>query len=491
MYVGDNIDVMSAMDRDQFHAVVSDPPYGLEFMGKDWDAPWKSKPDGFDKRTKQQRDDAARSAGHKNAGAYGNLMDRGPSSYKCDSALFQSWFLERAVEILRVAKPGAHLLSFGGTRMWHRMACAVEDAGWEIRDTVMWCYGSGFPKGHDISKGIDKMFGVNREVVGKRTGPNMSRPSSSENIDGGHAFKEEYNMTTPATDAAKQWSGWNTALKPALEPVVMARKPFTGSVARNTLDHGCGGINVDGCRVGTTGTDVEKFVATKTSAGSGVYGFNKGEAGEQTMSGDFTKTQKDRRWPANLVLSHHPECVAVGNTIEKSASQSTFTSSGGVKSTFGLSETTVKNREGQTWPGHPDREVDMYKCHMDCPVGMLGDAARFFYTAKADYSDRPHGKDSTVHPTVKPLDLMRYLVRLVCPRGGTVLDPFMGSGSTGCAAIEEGMSFVGIEQSVEYADISVGRLRLSLNKYPTAVKSDADQGVDTKKVAPPTPRRLR
>lgn len=420
IYVGDNIRVMENMTPSQFHAIVTDPPYGLEFMGKDWDAPWKSEKVNARTRREDELDDPVKAK-----------YLRHNIEYVYDSILFQKWFFERAVQMLRVSKPGAHLLSFGGTRMWHRMACAIEDAGFEIRDTIMWAYGSGFPKGQNISKAIDKLLGAERPITGPgKAALSQGQFNSREMGAGGYGYKEDYSETAPATDEAKQWNGWNTALKPALEPIIMARRAPIGSIAQNTLEQGCGGINVDGCRVGTTGQDVVHQVHDKISTGSGIYQFNSGEPGSQSMSGGYTTLQKDGRWPANLIHDGSEEAVA----------------------------------------------------------GMPGESSRYFYSAKADDDDRSVNADGT-HPTVKPLDLMRYLLRLVCAKGGTVLDPFMGSGSTGCAAIAEGVYFVGIEQSEEYAKIAIDRIQEILGTHQIVKRLESGQRV-VKDSSPP-PRRLR
>jgi DNA modification methylase len=398
VYVGDCRDVLSGMMKEQFHAVVTDPPYGLEFMGNEWDAPWKK-------------------CGH-----------NGRSPY------YQEWFQQRAEEILRVAKPGAHLLSFGGTRMWHRMACAVEDAGWDVRDTIMWVYGSGFPKSMDVSKAIDKMIGAKRRKVTKeeyaltkgKFGANVS-DIGRDMSDTLYKLGMRGNIVSnkPATDTAREWDGWGTSLKPSYEPILLARKPLPGSVAACVLEHGCGGINVDGCRVGN-GESRQSMTGGMARKNAPVYG-------------QFARTQVESiettngRWPSNLIHDGSDEAIR------------------------------------------------------DLPDG----AARYFYSTKADNSsDRPHGKGTTSHPTVKPLDLMRYLVRLVCVRGGTVLDPFTGSGSTGVAALVEGMNFVGIEQSQEYADIAVGRLRLALESSTAGILSTRVGGAP-RPDTPPTPERLR
>jgi DNA modification methylase len=429
VYVGDCREVMAQMEPEQFHAVVTDPPYGLEFMGKQWDAPWKAngKVEVCDKGTDKShpfRDGA-------------NRVEYGLS----DPQGFQMWFNLCAAGMLRVVKPGAHLLSFGGTRMWHRMACAVEDAGWEIRDTVMWVYGSGFPKGVNVSKAIDKMLGAERG----KTRTDGWTPTSNKFLQGlgtenHRPWKDkakevgyhEHDSDEPVTDTARQWQGYSTALKPAVEPIILARKPFKGTVAGCVMENGTGALNINGCRVGTK--------ARQSSTGGMGRKAN-------PIYGQFARTDVEAvetsqgRWPANLIHDGSDEVLDLFPQ-SKSSSQVMplpLTPGDSIGEHHG-------NRSKSTLRGHDDS----------------GSAARFFYTAKADSDDRPHGKGATTHPTVKPLDLMQYLVRLVCAPGGIVLDPFMGSGSTGCAAILEGMRFVGIEQSKEYADLAVGRLKLAL-----------------------------
>lgn len=758
VYVGDNVQVMAELPEECFHAIVTDPPYGLEFMGREWDAPWRNE-GGFN--TSQSEDKTGRGSSKyvgtpssHNRPNYGNktrrkvdarerradeLENEGKANYLrhnveyvYDSNLFQQWFKDRAEQMLRVAKPGAHLLSFGGTRMWHRTACAIEDAGFEIRDTIMWVYGclsedteiltengwktyrdvqvgckvlawdstteelrleevedvtvapyegdmvkfcndntdqlltpnhrvykkhrqrfrsggtnaawfdeqwnvseageinrwnhvklpvagyhdgkgiggdtyaellgwvfteggfdqqgtgvritqssvnadkvemigrclrnesivhriytrdreykgrtyteytwfisgtdaqrirrslpdkhptwdllwsmtqsekvafynaamlgdgsgmtffqkdnidrewfqallhcigmqgrdnprklcvschdnkttelqkrhlkdshqyykgdvwcvsvpsrafvarrngkvfitgnSGFPKSHDISQSIDKELGAKRvqpisdEYRGKPGGRFGQFGQTEMPEGGGYGYKENWSVMEPVTDCAKQWDGWGTALKPAVEPIVVARKELRGTTARNTMEHGCGGMNLGACEVGESG-GTRAVPGSEPNCLNKVYGTG--------MGGNSTDPNFiGGRWPANFIH---------------------------------------------------DGGIEVMSC---LPEG----AARYFYSPKADSSDRPHGKNGTLHPTVKPLDLMRYLVRLVCAPGGTVLDPFMGSGSTGCAAIEEGMRFVGIEQSQEYADIAVGRLKLAVENKSVADTPDA------------------
>jgi DNA modification methylase len=491
---GDCLDVLRTMADNSIDAIVTDPPYGLSFMGKKWD---------YDVP---------------------------------DEAVWR--------ECLRVLKPGGHLLAFAGTRTQHRMAVRIEDAGFEIRDMIAWVYGSGFPKSLDVSKAIDRQrddteqvyqvtawirsardaagksnrdiddaFGFagmaghwtssksqpavptldqipklldvlglslddvpddireliwtlngnkgqpgaawfEREVVGEKssglsggTGATVGRFTDSRNARG------LVDITAPATEAAKQWHGWGTALKPALEPITVARKPIVGTVANNVLTWGTGGINVDGCRVGTDG---ETITATRNialgSSSSGVYG-------AANVPGVYQQ-KEGGRFPANLIHDGSDEVVGLFPNVN--------TGKGGGAG-MGFSG-------GSTGPD-PNRGF-----------GDSGSAARFFYCAKASKRDRDEGCEgmdkirtgamtatadgsmltgsgnerttarANHHPTVKPTDLMRYLCRLVTPPNGTVLDPFMGSGSTGKAAILEGFRFIGIEREAEYLEIARARI---------------------------------
>lgn len=326
-------------------------------------------------------------------------------------------------EVMRVLKPGGHVVAFSGTRTYHRLACAVEDAGFEIRDMVAWLYGSGFPKSHDVSKGIDKAAGAVRETVGVnedwvRRKPNG--PASHTSV--GFSKETDYNIYAPATDAARQWQGWGTALKPALEPIVLARKPLKGTVAANVQEFGTGAINVDGCRIGTEGG--AKYEQNSQHV--------KSQPGAVSAYASSPKVEGLGRWPANCIHDGSEEVVGA----------------------------------------FPDTG---------------GSAARFFYTAKADATERLGSK----HPTVKPTDLMAYLIRLVTPPGGTTLDPFAGSGSTGVAAVFSGFNAVLIEREPEYhADIlrriawakGEGGLTMTQKRIPTAEYDPNDLFADD---APP------
>ena len=423
LHHGDCLEVLRTLPDASVDAVVTDPPYGLAFMGKRWDY---------------------------------------------DAPSVEVW-----AECLRVLKPGGHLLAFAGTRAQHRMAVRIEDAGFEIRDMIAWIYGSGFPKSLDVSKAIDRMdaseeqerrrlrfttwvrsTGVTSRQIDEATGTNMgghyttaasqpaimtrehleacrhllgdvpewvereadirsveSRNMAEREVVGrkemtdttkaragfsGSTHSPDYDgskrlvaITAPATPEAQQWAGWGTALKPALEPVTVARKPLAGTVAANVLRWGTGAINVDGCRVGTEARPVMVRTETVVSATS-----MSGQSTGATSSGELTTSG---RWPANLIHDGSEEATA-----------------------------------------------------------GLEDSARYFYTAKASRSDRDPGNR---HPTVKPTDLMRYLCRLVTPPGGIVLDPFMGSGSTGKAAMLEGFRFTGIEREADSFATAERRIR--------------------------------
>jgi site-specific DNA-methyltransferase (adenine-specific) len=424
LHLGDCLETLRGMPDNSVDSIVTDPPYGLSqhspeevleclkawlagevyqpkgkgFMGKSWDA-WVP----------------------------------GPEVWR---------------EVLRVLKPGGHVLAFAGTRSMDLMSMAIRLAGFELRDSIgyandgggapllAWTFGSGFPKSHDVSKAIDREAGADREVVlsvkAGRSG------SEDETQSGGRNYRhgDDRSITAPATEAARQWQGWGTALKPAWEPIILGRKPLgSGTVASNVLLYGTGALNIDGCRVG-------------------------GDAG---------------RWPANLIHDGSPEVLA-GFPVT--------TSGGGPK------------------PGTPRTKANTYgepTVSESLAYGSnTGSAARFYYCAKASKRDRDEGLEGFAlsagttssmtsraerergipreesagarnhHPTVKPTNLMAYLVRLVTPPGGTVLDPFMGSGSTGKAAIREGFRFIGCELSPEYLAIAEARITHEVAKIEAA-----------------------
>ena len=373
---GDCLEVMRGMPDNSVDAVVTDPPYGLSFMGKKWDY---------------------------------------------DVPSVEVW-----AECLRVLKPGGHLLAFAGTRTQHRMAVRIEDAGFEIRDMIAWVYGSGFPKSLDVSKAIDKAAGAEREVIGSgkgRTGAAAQPNGGSSFSDDSYQWPGDYDITAPATEAAKQWQGWGTALKPALEPVTVARKPLVGTVAANVLEHGTGALNIDGCRVEGTPAPT-RFDPAK----HGHEGWRMNATGAECAA----NASPLGRWPANLIHDGSEEVLAG----------------------FPKSSTTGK-RSDKSKSAEVGGTIWLANNHQSTEYTDAGFAARFFYCAKASKSDRGTGNN---HPTVKPTELMRYLVRLVTPPGGKVIDPFSGSGSTGKAAVLEGFKFIGIEREAEYVAIAEARI---------------------------------
>jgi len=388
LYYGGALEVLKTFPDNCIHSIVTDPPYGLSFMGKHWD-------------------------------------------YEVPS--IKIW-----EECLRVLKPGGYLLAFAGTRTQHRMAVRIEDAGFEIRDMIAWVYGTGFPKSLNISKALNKAV---------------------------------------TTKNAQLWEGWGTALKPALEPITVARKPISGTVAANVLKHGVGGLNVDACRI-----PVNSSIDDPRLGGKGAW--KTGKAAKSVYAGgykgDEVSSSAGGRFPANFihdgsseVTAKFPRTQSGSNNIKCASGKSKFGNTG---SAYGS-----ESREAGT-------QMIAY--------GDIGNASRFFYCAKASKSDRDEGMenfelkhvsglsarsnekrvdkslDVTIdrprrannHPTVKPTDLMRYLCRLVTPSNGRVLDPFMGSGSTGKAAIPEGFRFIGIDRELNYCKIAAARIRYALKK---------------------------
>ena len=373
-------------------------------------------------------------------------------------ASFQRWCTEWTVEALRVLKPGGHILAFGGSRTWHRLAVAVEDAGFELRDSIAWLYGSGFPKSLDVSKAIDKAAGAEREVIGDKMRPDGKTVLSARNaiadpVSEGWDRPWRYDparleaqgkVTAPATDAAKKWAGFGTALKPAFEPIVVGRKPLVGTVAQNVLAHGTGALNIDGCRIGADGGGTH--CGSRDSSGQCVGHDNAGRSTSgQTVHG--LEQSPSGRWPSNVVLDE-------GQAEALDKQSGVLTSGSGKRRPY--SETQPSAVYGMTL-GAADYERD----------SDSGGASRFFptfrYEAKAPSNQRPNA-DGIQHPTVKPLDLMRWLVRLVTPPGGTVLDPFAGSGTTLEAALIEGFHSIGIEREADYLPLIMQRISKPLQQ---------------------------
>ena len=405
LLLGDCLDKLKELDDNSVDSIVTDPPYGLAFMGKHWD-------------------------------------------YDVPSQ--QIW-----EECMRVLKPGGHLLSFAGSRTYHRMAVRIEDAGFEIRDQIMWVYGSGFPKSRNIGKDIEKIKvgGIkNLKQVGTKQGIKVETGTS------GYSYSKEYvagksmggkqiSGDIPVYEITNEWGGWGTALKPAHEPIVMARKPLSEkTVGNNVLEWGTGGINIDECRIGTD-EELGRFQVDGNGPLSPKHGFN-----NNSMSkGDkFIEGNPNGRFPANILFDEE-----AGKLLDE---QTGVLTSGFMKAgtTRKMSESNVNTY------GHYDSDTSYRDTY-----GDSGGASRFFYCPKTSKSDRSEGNN---HPTVKPTDLMAYLIRLVTPKGGIVLDPFMGSGSTGKAAVREGMEFIGIERENEYFEIAKSRIEYEINK-PTSKPS--------------------
>ena len=369
---GDCIEQMQKLKDEgkQIDSVVTDPPYHLtsivERYGKDGSAPAKDK-DGLYQR--QAR------------GFMGKEWDGGDIAFRTDT-----WKL--AYDLL---KPGGYLLAFSASRNYHRMAVAIEDAGFEIRDQIMWIYGSGFPKSLNIGKAIDKRLGNKREVVGTRVSA-FGDADGSETDDGRNLWGKESTKEVELTKGNSEYEGWGTALKPAHEPIVMARKPLEGTNIDNVLKYGTGAINIDGCRIQGDDTGGERKITNRKSRDKNNV-WTDDNSGMKQEANHFADADPKGRYPANMMHD-----------------------------------------------------------------GLQEDWARYFYCPKTSSAER--GSNNT-HPTVKPQELMKYLCRLVTPKGGVVLDPFMGSGSTGMAAKDEGFDFIGIEKEQEYFEIAEARIKVS------------------------------
>jgi DNA modification methylase len=425
---GNSAEILKTYPDNSFDCVVTDPPYGINFLGKDWDS---------------------------NTG---------------DKEVYE--------QCLRVLKPGGHLLAFSAARTYHHLAMTVETVGFEIRDQIMWIYGSGFPKSQDVGRQIQKSLGVKETV----SNPNHRTKDGDSLYESGHQ-KTEIKGDVVCTDPiAQQWSGWGTQLKPAHEPIVMARKPVIKSIRENVLEHGTGAINIDATRVGYSD---EKDIATyldnlkgpaersKSSTGDSTQMFD-GQTGFKAMKKEITNEDAKGRFPANVIHDGSDEVVSMfpancGNAAKAKRTKSSITGSG-------HSLTVAKN------VGDDNGFYD-----------GLGSAARFFYCPKVSRKERHIGCDMenaprpgsnghgggiyendtwaeslqnvnvsssehNTHPTVKPIELMKYLIKLVTPPNGHILDPFNGSGSTGCAAVELGFDYTGIELDPNYVAISTKRI---------------------------------
>lgn len=394
IYLGDNLGLLKKLDDNSIHSCVSDFPYNLSFMGKKWD-------------TIQN---------------------------------YYQWNYDRAKELLRVLKPGGYCLIFGGTRTHHRLVCAFEDAGFQIKDEMQWIYGSGFPKSYNISKGFDKKVGAKREVIGEykhptakngdRTGNKSPYQAENCHLDG------SYELTSPTTKLAKQWDGWGTALKPAQEPIMVAQKPIEKNYCYNIEKYGVGGLNIDDCRI-------EGIVGYRSSGG-----FNSG--GNSNCYGD-SKGVKDTlynkgRFPANIIFDEEAaELLDKQTGILKSGSN------------------CVRRKEGSFIEhGGLGKAGDI-----QITYGDKGGASRFFYCAKASKKERTEDNQiENKHPTVKPTKLIKYLVKLITPPNGICLDICEGSGTHVKAILQlnkEGYNFkyIGFEKDKDSYDIACEREKIN------------------------------
>ena len=466
VYHGDCLDVMRELPDASVDSVVTDPPYGLEFMGAEWDSfkPGGKRPlfgdaDGSPFRRNAGTPSWAGSGNPLCANCGGTKYDRTrPNGCRCEAPRFpneavphmrayQLWCQQWAAECLRVLKPGGWLLAFGGTRTHHRLACGIEDAGFELRDTITWIYGQGFPKSRDVSKDIDRMAGAEREVLGTRVyGDGHIQRSSLDKLAppiGPFERTQDVRLeTAPATDAARQWSGWGTGLKPAHEPIIVARKPLSGTVASTVLQHGTGALNIAACCV-PHGGDVDLRQVQRQQQGE-----DNGWRLAKTMAGTEVPMYKPGgRWPPNLLLTHAARCEVDGCDREWCPVAELDAQSGHLKSGLYKPEHADHGKTAGTYGAMSGRQ------RAAATYGDSGGASRFFpvfrWEEKAPPAERPV-VNGVAHPTVKPLDLMRWLVRLVTQPGGLVLDCFAGSGTTGQAARAEGMRVILIEQDEEY-----------------------------------------
>lgn len=456
-----NLEYLKNLNDNCIDAVVTDPPYGIAFMNKKWD-------------------------------------------YNVPSVEFWK-------EVYRVLKPGGHILSFGGTRTFHRLTVNIEDAGFDIRDTIVWHYGQGFPKSHNISKNLDKKFGAEREVIGKLSGGAYSSENNrgfnevNKNLNDGRKStpvrgEDLGNITAPSTDEAKQWDGWGTALKPATELICLAQKPISEkTIVDNVLRWGVGGLNIDGTRVNFASKDdlesQKRAFSPNSSSWNGGKNLKTGKQNFKLSSdGEANPTNNLGRWPANLILSHHPECIETDEiiTLNEGKEKEKIIYNKLYNHEFNGSDKKIKTILGE-------EKIKKYICHDDCPLKIMdeqsgyskstdairhnkndvkneiynwnkypkkefkgkghsdeGGASRFFYCPKPSPKEKQEGN---THPTVKPIKLMEYLIKMVTPPNGTILDPFGGSGTTGIAAKNLNVNFILIEMDEGYCKIINDRLK--------------------------------
>jgi len=460
LYQGNMLDMREVIEPDSIDSIVTDPPYGLTSIVKRF---------GSDDAKPSKEIYGGGSFARLTKGFMGKEWDGSGIEYNVEA-----W--KRCYEVL---KPGGYLLAFGGSRTFYRIACAIEDAGFEIRDTVMWLYGSGFPKSMNISLAFDKAEGLQgqRGVGGFNVGGlgeqenRKSKLYIGSTTDG--SKQEEYRDAKG--ENAKKWKGWGTAIKPAFEPIIMARKPFNTSVTENLKKYGVGGVNIDECRIAFNG---DKWKNQKSGSTAKAFNLNEQqrEAGTGVLAGYECEANDNGRFPANVVFTYDDKdynevCGNLPSGGKNGSIAKRYKMNNQVYGEYG---------ECNTWDAYNDS----------------GSAARYFYCAKASKRDRDEGLEQmnakkcndgckkeidnafqrgetlrkNTHPTVKPTDLMQYLIRLVTPEGGTVLDPFNGSGSTGKAVMYENKDrnknykYIGIEMTEEYLPIAKARIEYVIDE---------------------------
>ena len=432
VYHGDCLEVMNKIDKCSVDSVVTDPPYHLisivKRFGKEGSAPAQFGTDGAFARASK--------------GFMGKEWDGGDIAFQVET-----W--RKCYELL---KPGGHLIAFSGSRTYHRMAVAIEDAGFEIRDQCIWLYGSGFPKSHNIGKSIDalkKTGKSNPQPLRKtRMGDNYE-PTGQEDYLKGRMFSSDIENDDYEHQVNNEWRGWGTALKPAHEPMVLARKPLSEkSVADNVMQHRTGAINIDACRIegevkhpDTMPDFRDQGEQSKAAIGVDKLSFGQTSNAKRKQLSDSDLLDNQRgRWPSNVM---HDGSEQVQEIFPETTS----------------TEVSRQRTHKGIWTAGELADTEQFMP----AYGDQGNASRYFYCAKTSKDERKFGLGADIkantHPTVKPVELMRYLVRLVTPKGGLVLDPFMGSGSTGMGAREEDFRFVGIEKEEEYYEIAKARIK--------------------------------
>lgn len=459
---GNSLEVLKGFDDNQFDSVVTDPPYGLSNTSTDKVV-----------RALTEWVTGNRAYVPEGKGFMGKKWDE----FVPPPALWD--------EVFRVLKPGGHVLSFGGTRTYGLMEIAMRLAGFEIRDSIHWIYGSGFPKEGDVGKKIDKAAGAKREVIGTQPGAYISRKSKGFMDKSVNGHNPNVPVTAPATEDAKKWSGWSTSLKPAHEPILVARKPMVGTVVNNVLTYGTGAMNIDACRIATT--DKGQATGKQSDKGTSYAG-----SADGSLDVSVSSTHEAGRWPPNIILTHSPWCQDIEETL----------SDGGVVGHWDCVDDCPiaemdrqsgisKSPKPYTYKGKQETERTAYSKgvgFVEDPSGEFGDsggASRFFpipewfeterrevfrYNAKASKKERPEVPGLPGHPTVKPLALMRWLVKLVTQPGGKVLDPHAGTGTTAEACLLEGMDCVIIESDPD----SIRRIDCRMSKHDPINEMELD-----------------